>query len=320
MHSKYILPLLLVFTILLAGCAPAAPATIEAPAATAVADSAPVFPLTVTDGAGRELTLQAAPARVVSLAPTNTEIIFAVGAGALLVGDTEYCDYPAEAAELPKIGGYSADTISVETVLSLKPDLVLADATGQETVITALEQAGIQVFSLDAASFEEVYANIAVIGKITDHAADAAALVDSMKARVAAVEAKVAGIPTAERPTVFWEVWDEPLMTAGPNTFSGQMIQMAGGTSIFADLTEDYPQVSAEEIVKRNPAFILGPDTHGDKLTAEQLAGRTGWEGIAAVQNNKIFLIDGNTSSRSGPRIVDALEDIAAALHPDLFK
>ena len=98
------------------------------------------------------------------------------------------------------------------------------------------------------------------------------------------------------------------------------MIDMAGGVNIFADLTEDYPQVSAEEIVKRNPAFILGPDSHGDKLMAEQLAARSGWNQVEAVKNNKIYLIDGNASSRPGPRLVDALEAIAKALYPDLFK
>lgn len=331
MIRKYIFPLLLIISFLLAACTPSSLAAVESPAAPSISPaelpsatpeptSVTVFPLTLTDGAGRQVTLDAAAKRIISLTPSNTEIVYAVGAGDLLVGDTEYCDFPEEAKNVAKIGGFSADTISIETILSLKPDVVLADGTGQESVITALEQANIKVIALNAASLEDVYANIDLVGKISGHDVEAAALVDGMKARVAAVEEKVASISDANRLTVFWEVWDEPLMTVGPKTFTGQLIQMAGGVNIFADVTDDYPQVSSEEVVKRNPAVILGPDTHGDKLIAEQLAARPGWDQIDAVKNKKIFLIDGNISSRSGPRIVDALEIIAQSLYPDLFK
>jgi iron complex transport system substrate-binding protein len=331
MLRKFVLSLVLAISLILSACVPSNPISTEAPAATFTSvvetisptsepTEVPLFPLTVTDGAGRQVTFDAAPEHIVSLSPSNTEILFAVGAGELVVGDTEYCDYPSEAALLPKVGGYSADSISIETILSLEADLVLADGSGQEAVIEALEQADVHVIALDAASLEEVYANIEMVGKITGHAVDATTLVDDMKARVAVVEEKVASIPEEDRVTVFWEIWDEPLMTAGPNTFIGQMIEMAGGVNIFAGLTEDYPQVSAEEVVESNPAFILGPDSHGDKLIAEQLAVRPGWDQIDAVMNNNIFLIDGNISSRPGPRIVDALEAIATSLYPDLFE
>lgn len=346
MLRKYALPFLIVFSLLLGACAPTTPTPTQVPATTPIPPTAipteaptatlvpptvaptptqkpasiPAFPLTIPDGIGGQVTLAAAPARIVSLSPSNTEILFAVGAGSLVVGDTKYCDFPAEAQKLPKVGGFSAKSISVETILSLKPDLVLANDSGQETVIEALKQANIQVMAIKAASFEDVYANIKMVGKITGHDSEAMAVVDGMKARFATVAEKVAGIPPEKHPTVFWEVWDEPLMTAGPGTFIGQMLKIAGGVNIFADLKEDYPQVSAEEIVKRNPAFIMGPDTHGDKLIADQLAARPGWDQINAVKNNKIFLVDGNMSSRPGPRLVDALEVIAKALHPDLFK
>jgi iron complex transport system substrate-binding protein len=276
--------------------------------------------MTITDGASREVTIDAAPTRIVSLSPSNTEILFAVGAGTLVVGDTEYCDYPAEAVGLQKVGGFSADSISIETIVSLKPDLVLADSSGQESVISALEQANIKVIAVNASSFEDVYANIEMVGKITNHEDDAVAVVEGMKSRVSVVAEKIANVLQENHPTVFWEIWDEPLMIAGSGTFIGQMLVMAGGVNIFGDLSEDYPQVSAEEVITRNPAVILGPDSHGDKLIAEQLAARPGWDQIDAVRNNKIFLIDGNTSSRPGPRLVDALDSIAKALYPDLFK
>jgi len=331
MFHKLSLSLIFTFTLLLGACAPTAPAPMPVPptamstlvptaAPTAEPTAIPVFPLTLTDGAGRKVTIESAPARIVSLSPSNTEILFAVGAGKLVVGDTKYCDFPVEAQNLTKIGGFSADSISVETIVSLKPDLVLANSSGHEPVIKALTQANIKVIALDAKTFEDVYSNIELVGKITDHETEAVSVVDGMKSRVAAVTQKIASVAQDKRPTVFWEVWNEPLMTAGPNTFFGQMIGLAGGVSIFADVTGDWPQVSAEEIIKRNPDFILGPDSHGDKLTADLLAARPGWTQISAVKNGKIYLIDGNTSSRPGPRLVNALEAIAKALYPDLFK
>jgi len=315
---KYVLPFLIGFSLLLGACAPTTPAS--APTSTQKPTSVPAFPLTIPDGIGGEVTFVAAPARIVSLSPSNTEILFAVSAGSLVVGNTKYCDFPAEAQKLPKVGGFSAKSISVEAIVALKPDLVVASVPGQGPVIEALKQANIQVIAIKADSFDDVYANIKMVGKITGHDSEAVAVVDGMKTRVAAVAEKISGISLEKHPTVFWEVWDEPLMTAGPGTFISQMLKIAGSVNIFADVKENYPQVSAEEIVKRNPAFIMGPDSHGNKLVAKQLAARPGWDQIGAVKNNKIFLVDGNMSSRPGPRLVDALEAIAKALHPDLFK
>ena len=279
-----------------------------------------MWPMTLTDGLGREVVLEKAPERIVSLSPSNTEVLFAAGAGPLVVGDTEYCDYPEEAKSITKIGGFSAKTISVETIVSLNPDLVLSNDSGHETIIEALEQANIPVYAVKGNTFEDVYANLELVGKLTGNEATTAQVVDDMKARIAAVEEKVASVPQDQRPTVFWEVWDEPLMTSGPNTFSAQMVAIAGGINIFPDLTEDYPQISVEEVVSRNPDIVMGPDTHGDKLVVGELAARPGWEGITAIKDGRIYLIDGNSSSRPGPRLADALEEIAASLYPDLFK
>jgi iron complex transport system substrate-binding protein len=165
-----------------------------------------------------------------------------------------------------------------------------------------------------------VYANILLAGRITGHEGMAAQVIDDIKARIAAVVDEVAAIPESERLTVFWETFDEPLMTAGPSTFTGQMIDLAGGVNVFADLTEDYPQISAEEVIARNPSVILGSDSHGDKLTPEQVAARPGWDQVDAVQNGRIHLIDGNIVSRAGPRLADAVEAIAQALYPELFQ
>lgn len=329
MWRKKLFPILIILSLVLTSCASAVqtpttvPTTTSAPTvlptATVQPTTVPEFPLTITDGAGRDVKIEAAAQRIVSLSPSNTEILFAVGAGDTVVADTTYCDYPEKAAKLPKIGGFSADSISVETIVSLKPDLVLAEASGQETVIEALEKANIPVVAVKSSSFDDVYANIEMVGKITGHGEEAIALVDTMKARVAAVQDKIKDISQADRPTVFWEVWDEPLMTAGPNTFISQMITQAGGINLFADATEDYPSVSSEEVIKRNPDFIMGPDTMGEKLTTDKLASQPGWEKVNAVTNNQIVLLDGNMSSRPGPRIVDVVESIAKALYPNIF-
>ncbi len=278
------------------------------------------FPLTLRDGLGREVTLKAVPRRIVSLAPSNTEVLFAAGAGDQVVGVTKYCNYPPEAQTREQVGGFSADTISVETIVALEPDLVLAIGESQRPVIEALEQVGIPVVALTANTFDDVYANIEQVGQLTGHQEQATQVVMEMQKRVDTVTTVVTAIPPEERLPVFWEVWDEPLMTAGPSTFVGQAIELAGGVNIFADVTEDYPQVSAEEVVKRNPAVILGPDTHGDKLTTEQVIQRPGWDQIEAVREGHIHLIEGDIVSRPGPRLAEGLEAVARALYPDLFK
>ncbi len=310
--------LTLVVIMLLAACAqapaPAQPAPV--PATPTSAKPATSFPLTITDNLGREVTLTAQPQRIVSLAPSNTEILFAVGAGDQVVGVTQFCNYPPEAKTREQIGGFSAKTISVEKIVALKPDLVLSAGKIQQPVIEALEQANIPVVALDPQTFDDVYAGILTVGQLTGHEKEAGTVVTQMKDRIAAVQARVKDIPADRRPSVFWEVWDEPLMTAGPTTFTGQMIELAGAANIFSDVKEQYPQVSAEEVISRNPTAILGPDSHADALTAEKVKARPGWGNIQAVQDGRIYLIDGDIASRPGPRLADGVEAIAEALYP----
>ncbi|GAB4535263.1 MAG: ABC transporter substrate-binding protein [Anaerolineae bacterium] len=279
-----------------------------------------LFPMTLTDDLGREVTLSELPQRIVSLAPSNTEILFAVGAGDQVVGVTQYCNYPPAAQEREQIGGFSAKTISVEKIVALEPDLVLAAGAIHQPVIEALEQINIPVYALDPNTLEEVYARIELVGRLTGHEAEAAQVVNDMQERVAAVTKQVEAIPAEDRLTVYWEVFDEPRMTAGPETFTGQLIELAGGINIFADVNEDYPQISDEEVIARNPAVIMGPETMGEKLTIETVAQRPGWDQIDAVKNARIYLFDGDMVSRSGPRLAQVLELMAQALYPDLFE
>ncbi|MEI7772640.1 MAG: cobalamin-binding protein [Chloroflexales bacterium] len=299
--------LLIALTLTACAAAPAAPPPTAVP---------PTAAPTITDALGRQVAVPATAKRVISLAPSVTETLFAIGAGPQVVGDTKYCNYPPEADALPEIGGFSAKTISIESIVALKPDLVIGGSVAQASVAEALEKAGIPTLIFEPKTFEEVYSHIEQLGYLTGRTDAAAAVVKQMRDRVAAVQQRVAGIPAGQRPSVFYEVFDEPLMTAGPGTFIGQMLGLAGATSIFADATEDYPQVSAEAIVSRDPAVIVGPSTHGDKLTPALVAARPGWDKIRAVRDGKVYLLDGDMVSRPGPRLANALEALANALYP----
>mgnify|MGYP001059117919 CR=1 FL=1 len=287
--------------------APSEPSTPEAEGA-----------LQITDSFGREVSITSRPERIISLAPSITEILFAIGAGERVVGNTSFCNYPPEAAELPKIGGYTPDLINFEAIVDLQPDLVIVGEFEQEPVIATLEQLGIPVVGLVATTIDEVYSSIEQIGAITGNGQEAAAVVEAMRSRIEAISSKVADLPADQRPRVFWEVFDEPLITIGPSSFISQLIERAGGVNIFADQSEAYPQVSHESVVALDPEVILGTLEQAEPLAPERVAQRPGWSNISAVQNGRIHLLDSDPVSRAGPRLADALEAMLAALHPEL--
>jgi len=276
--------------------------------------------LTFTDGLGRGVTLAAPAQRIVSLAPSNTEILFAVGAGSQVVGRDEFSDYPAEAAAIESVGG-SMGQYSAEAIVALKPDLVLAAEINTPELVKQLEDLGLTVYYLkNPTTLEEMYGNLEIVAQLTGH--NAAELIDSLKARVAAVDEKVA--LASARPTVFYEIdasdASKPY-TYGPGTFGDLLIKRAGGENLatLAGITDPYPQVSLEQIVATNPGrIILGDSMWG--VTPESVIFRAGWDVIDAVKNNQIFAFDDNLVSRPGPRLVDGLEQLAKLLHPDLFQ
>lgn len=277
------------------------------------------IPQEFTDSLDREIVIETPPLRIISLAPSVSESLFAIGAGDLVVGRTEFCDFPAEVELLPTIGGFSIKSISIEAILDLEPDLVIGGSTIQAEIIAVLETAGINAFVIQPESVEDILDSLELLGAVTNRQEGANVLLMDMQSRIDAVSEIVSTIPEEERLTVFYEVWHEPLMTTTLQTFIGELIQLAGGTNIFADIEEAYPSVSAEQILEANPDVILGPSNHGDQLTVEAISSREGWQDLSSVQNEAIYLIDGNIISRSGPRIVDALEMIASALYPEYF-
>ncbi|MCW5877476.1 MAG: cobalamin-binding protein [Anaerolineales bacterium] len=323
MKPKNLLSTLLLLSLLLAACgAPVAelPApevdVAEAPATPEVAEN--TFPLTVSDGMGREITLESPAQQIVSLAPSNTELLFALGAGSQLVGRDMYSDHPAEAANVADIGD-TYGSLNTEFITSLEPDLVLAAGTTPPEQVTALEALGITVYWLgDPSDFEGLYQNIYTVGQLTGRDQEANDLAADLQDRIAAVDDALTG--KTETPTVFYELdASDPAApwSAGEGTFIDMIITRAGGENIVADLGM-YPQVSIEELLVRNPDLIvLGDSNFG--VTPESVAARAGWGTLAAVQNGEVHPFDDNLISRPGPRLVEALEQLARLLHPDRF-
>ncbi len=277
--------------------------------------------ITMKDDLGRTITLASPARRVVSLAPSNTEILFAIGAGTQVVGRDETSDYPAEALSLPTIGGYSG--YNQEAIVALHPDLVLAQGGGFNSpeLVASLENLGLTVFVLpNPQTIEAMYTNLETVGKLTGHESESAALVESLKGRVAAVDQKILTVTT--RPSVYYELdatdATKPY-TAGPGSFVDTLITRAGGVNIGAGLASPWAQISLEQLVVANPEIIiLGDAAYGE--TPQKVAARSGWETLNAVKSGQIFVFDDNLVSRPGPRLVDGLEALAKLLHPELFQ
>jgi len=266
-----------------------------------------------------EETVTSYPRRIVSLSPSTTETLFAIGAGDQVVGVTSYCDYPAEASSREIIGGFSAKTISIETIISLNPDLIIGNVSAHQPIADTLKQSGFPVVLIAPKSISDVQTVITELAVITGNEEKGKIVSEDISTRIEAVSSKLNTLADDKKLRVFYEVWDAPLMTAGPDSFTGQMLTMGGGINIFSDVEGDYPQISSEELLSRNPQVIISSDTHGDKLTLEAMGEREGWKEIDAFKNSNVILLDGNIVSRPGPRVIDAIELIAAALYPELF-
>lgn len=307
MFRKLILNLL-TLGLLLTACAPTAPAPVTASTG-----------IHLTDGLGRAVDLPGPAQRVISLAPSNTEILFAIGAGSQVVGRDHLSNYPEAAKTVADIGS-TYEALNTEQIVALKPDLILAAEVNTPEQVKSLESLGLTVYYLkNPTTLEQMYGNLEIAAQLTGHMSEAASLIDSLKARVAAVDARIA--PISSRPSVFYEMdATDPAKpyTAGKGTFITLLIERAGGHNIAADL-ESYPQLSLEQIVASNPDFIiLGDAAYG--TTPDSVAARPGWADLNAVKNNHVVAFDDNLVSRPGPRLVDALETLAKILHPGLFQ
>jgi len=270
--------------------------------------------LTVVDDFGRIVSIQKYPKRIISLAPSTTEILFAIGAGGLIVGNTDYCNYPDAAKNITKVGGFY-QTLNIEVVVGLEPDLVIA-FYGQEQEVSTLEDLGICVIALHPETLNGVILNIRQMGLILNKTAEANNLADSLEARIKNVTALTSNV-TLHKPDVYIEYYE--YWTYGPGSFGNDLVLKAGGKNIAATTTTAYPMVTSEFVVGSDPGIIIL--TAGMYApTEEDIKNRPGWENISAVKNDKIYYIDGDLIDRPGPRIVNGLEELAKIVHPELFE
>jgi iron complex transport system substrate-binding protein len=286
-------------------------------AGSAIGCQAGFEPGTYTDDMGRGVTIDEVPQRIVSFGPSITEIVFALGLGERVVGVDDFSDYPAEAQDLPKMGNAFAP--SIESLVGLAPDLVLT--LEHEQFNSELEALGMTYLIIDPENIDEILADIELMGAVTDTGDEAAALVESMEAVIADVEERVAEaapvsvffIVDATDPTLPW--------TAGPGSFIDALITMAGGVNVAGDAPYEWPQFSIEEVVSADPDVIIVQTMFGGIATIEvaALEAHPIWGAMSAVSQGRVYLIDGDLVSRSGPRIIEGLEALARAIHPDVF-
>ena len=255
------------------------------------------------------------PQRIVSFSPSTTEILFALGAGDNVVGVTSYCNYPDEVRRIPKIGGYFSKTINLEAVVLLEPDLVICEEAAHADMRSKLEDLGIRYLYVRAQYYDDIFINIREIGNATGYISEALKLTKDLKRREKAIIEKVSVY--TKRPSVFWEIWDVPLMSAGPESFIGKSIQIAGGSNIFADADQEWPQVNLETLIARNPDIIIVSNSHGGTLTVKDIMNRNNWENLTAVKSNSVYLIDEDIFSRPSPRIIAGIETLERLFHPE---
>jgi iron complex transport system substrate-binding protein len=282
-----------------------------------IAVSEPAGEIVVTDQDGREVVFTEIPQKIVSLSPSNTEVIFALGLEDRLVGVTEYCNYPLEALEKEIVGGFS--TPNIERIMELQPDLIIASTIHAEE-IPRMEELGMNVLVIESSTLIDLYTSMSLVAEVTGVTSNGEALIASIQQRIQAVEAVVSQIPAEDRVLVYYEVYSDPLMSAGKQAFINEIISLSGGINIFGDIDESYPQISAEVVADRQPEVILYPDYHGTAETVIQaMVSRPGWESVPAVISGSVFAIADDSFARPGPRVVEAVEEAAKIFYPELF-
>jgi iron complex transport system substrate-binding protein len=280
--------------------------------------SAPRGALTLIDDLGRVVSVPPEVTRIVSLAPSTTEILFAMDLGPRLVAVDAFSDYPPELEQLNLTRVETFPSVNLETILSLSPDLVLAAGITPPSDVEQISARGIAVLVLQPRTIEGILQDILLVGLATGTLSKAREVVDGLQARIDAILAITTNATLVPyRPLVYLEFF--PLWTFGPGSFGHDLITMAGGRNVGATLTSPFAEISNEFVIAANPDIIVYTEGPYTATTREDIEGRPGWDQIKAVQEGKIFTIDDNEVARPGPRIVDALEDLAKVLHPDLF-
>lgn len=271
------------------------------------------YPLTIRDDLGQTITIDAEPQRIISLAPSNTEILFALGLGSKIVAVDTDSNYPPAVQGKPRVG--SGLSPSLESIVALKPDLVLLWDNSARELQEKLLRLHIKAVTFAPQKLTEIYDCIERMGRITGAENAAHTVVAEMRRKVASVTAAVAKAPN--RPLVFYEVWPDPLFTAGPGSFIDELINLAGGSNIAADAKTAWPVLSMETVIVRNPDVILTPFARAESVISGK--NKASWANIKAVRQNRVYQVDQDIISRPGPRLADGLMTIAKLLHPGLL-
>ncbi|WP_409250920.1 ABC transporter substrate-binding protein [Bacillus sp. SCS-153A] len=279
------------------------------------------FPVTITDAADNEVVIEEKPERIISLIPSNTEIAYELGLGDKVVGVTDFDNYPPEAAEKEKIGGME---FNVEKIISLTPDLVLTHGSVVSSAAEGLQQlrdAGITVVVVnDAKSFEEVYTSIELIGQATGANEQAAETIQRMKDDLQAVKDKAAEVSEEEKKSVFVEVSPSPeIFTPGSNTFMDEMLGLINAKNA-AEEQEGWVQMNEEAIIALNPDVIITTYGYYTENPKELVLSREGWGDVPAVKNENVYDVHSDLVTRTGPRLVQGVEELAKAVYPELFQ
>jgi iron complex transport system substrate-binding protein len=273
-----------------------------------------ITPRTFIDDLGRKLYLAKAPTRIVSLAPSVTEILFAIGLDEQIVGVTEFCDYPPEAKQKPKVG-YTQPNI--EVIVTLQPDLVLAPrAFLRADLLVKLEQLKIPTFIVDPESFEEIPSRIQTIGRIVNRSASADVVAKVMRERIAAIRSKTEAL---SRVRVLYVLNSQPLITVGPGSFIHQVIGFAGGVNIASNASVPYPRLNMEAVLKEDPEIIVFPIGKSEGIPQGDQQLWRQWTSLSAVKQGQLHQIPADLLNRPGPRIVEGLERLARIIHPEAF-
>jgi len=265
----------------------------------------------VVDDLGRLVAINGTPQRIISLAPSNTEILFALGLGDEVVGVTMYCDYPPEARDKEKVGDYYGPDI--EKIIALQPDLVLATDFHRFDLIPALEQQGFAVFATAPQTLEDVLESIEKIGELTGREAGASQLVNGMKSKIEEVEEQTRDLE--RKPSVLYMTWHDPMWTVGSGTWIDDLINIAGGVNIFSENFGGGAMVQIEWVILQNPDIIITSEWSYDWALSATELGST-----SASQTGRIYTFNDDLAQRPGPRLVEGLDWFAYVIHPEFFE
>ena len=272
----------------------------------------PISGLGFDDDLGRSTFIEKPPQRVISLSPAHTELLFALGAGDRVVGVSAFCNFPPEVKSRTNVGGPDPAKFSLETIVSLKPDFVLADSNYQKQAVESLERLRVPVLAYEANSIDDIVRVMTVLHRILGDSPTGKKTVEQFER-----DAKALAVGRyRDMPTVLYLAGEQPIFAAGGGSFTNELIERAGGKNLFGDIKDKYPNVSEEEILRRNPDVIVLARPPDPEAKRKELLARPTWQKLKAIQNQRIVFVDEDMASRPGPRILDAIRELENALHP----